>query len=70
MATRLRHQATTAAAKAGGQKLASSFSPTSGRHPSSAAFPVVFFHLPTMGLTTVRLGLRCYSLAGSSWSYP
>jgi len=34
------------------------------------AFPVVFFHLPKMGLTTVRLGLRCYSLAGSSWSYP
>jgi hypothetical protein len=57
MAARVRHQATTAAAKTGGQKLASPFSTTSGRHPSSAALPVVFFHLPTMGLTNVELWL-------------
>jgi hypothetical protein len=57
MAARVRHQATTATAKTGGQKLASPFSTTSGRHPSSAALPVVFFHLPTMGLTNVELWL-------------
>jgi hypothetical protein len=55
MADRVRHQATTAAAKLGSQMLTSRFSPTGGRHPSSAAFPVVFFHLPTMGLTNVEL---------------